>query len=138
MGREATVIDHPEPIAAELARLVGARPPPRGFSQESVGGAARLAAVRFLQVPTRNMDLGVTVEVTIVLVEDTEGEPLSVSQKPGRLLVSFSGALFGGSDAEGDAEGTALAAHALAWRWSGWHGGKIVGSGVPNLTILSL
>jgi len=103
-GGEPAVVDHPETIPAELARLVRSGAPSGRFSSESVGRAPGVSPSVLLQVPARNMDLGVTIEVTLVLPEDTERKPFGVPQEPGGLMIAFGGALLGGGDAEGDAE----------------------------------
>jgi hypothetical protein len=97
-----------------------------------VGGAAGFSGPVALQVAAGNVDDCVTVEVTIVLPEDTIGQPFCVSQEPGGFVVPLGMVSFGGTDTEGHAEGTALRAEAGTEGWHGWHRTKIVGLAIPT------
>lgn len=130
-GDHLPVICHHETIAPQAPWLGGAAAIPGHRAGVSMGGTTGLPGAAVLQVTAGHMDDSVTIEVTIVLPEDTVGQPFSVSQEPGGFMVAFGMIAFGGADSEGHAEGAALGSESGTVGWRRWHRIKIAGLAIP-------
>jgi hypothetical protein len=80
-----------------------------------MGGAASGSAIS-LKIPAGHVEHRVDIQLTLVLPEIVEGDPLGMADEPGGLVVQGSGALFQGADPERDRYCAALGAESPAGR----------------------
>lgn len=115
-GYQPPPIDDPEAVTAELSGLGGPRRFSRRVPRETMGCAVRAPRRILGKVAAGNVDDGITVQLAVGLPWRAEGQPLGMAQEPGCLVVSGTGAVFGGGQAEGDTKRPALLAEPPTWR----------------------
>lgn len=117
-GPEVAMIHEPEPAPAELPGLRR----PRGTSRRPAFESMRQARgpiSRLLQEPAGHVQRRLYHQAPVQVVQAAEIHELRVTQEPGRLVIEGVVAFVQVPDPQGDRQGSALGAQALAgWGWS--------------------